>query len=113
LSHALVGSAGRINANWINGAGWNPRPAFVNAIMKLYCYFRRFYINYVIDVSWDETAGVWCAVCDDIPLALESNSFDALIVKVKIASYATLEANGQTTDNIRLCFKAIHWESIA
>jgi hypothetical protein len=36
-------------------------------------------MNYSIDVTWDEAAGVWCAVCDDIPLALESNSFDALI----------------------------------
>ena len=70
-------------------------------------------MNYDIDVNWDETAGVWCAVCDDIPLALESNSFDALIVKVKIAAYETLESNGQMTDNIRLCFKTTHWEDIA
>jgi len=70
-------------------------------------------MNYNIDVSWDEEAGVWCAVCDDIPLALESNSFDALIIKVKIAAYETLELNGEMTDNIKLCFKAVHWESIA
>ena len=70
-------------------------------------------MNYNIDVNWDETAGVWCAVCDEIPLALESNSFDALIVKVKIAAYETLELNGETTDNIKLCFKTTHWESIA
>ena len=38
-------------------------------------------MNYNIDVNWDEEAGVWCAVCDEIPLALESNSFDALIIK--------------------------------
>ena len=68
---------------------------------------------YNIDVNWDETAGVWCAVCDDIPLALESNSFDALIEKVKIAAYEILEINGKATDNLRLCFKTIHWESIA
>ena len=70
-------------------------------------------MNYNIDVNWDETAGVWYAVCDDIPLALESNSFDALIVKVKIAAYETLEANGEMTDNISLCFKTIHMEKIA
>ena len=70
-------------------------------------------MNYNIDVNWDEEAGVWCAVCDDIPLALESNSFDALIVKVKIAAYETLELNGQMTDNISLRFKATHWENIA
>ena len=70
-------------------------------------------MNYNIDMSWDEEAGVWCAVCDEIPLALESNSFDALILKVKIAAYETLEANGEMTDNIKLCFKTSHWENIA
>ena len=70
-------------------------------------------VNYDIDVTWDETAGVWCAVCDEIPLAMESNSFDALILKVKIAAYETLELNGEITDNINLCFKTVHWESIA
>ena len=61
-------------------------------------------MNYNIDVSWDEEAGVWCAVCDDIPIALESNSFDALILKVKTAAYEILELNGKMTDNIKLCF---------
>ena len=70
-------------------------------------------MSYNIDVIWDGEAGVWCAVCDDIPLALESNSFDALIIKVKIAAYETLEMNGKMTNNIKLCFKTVHWESIA
>ena len=70
-------------------------------------------MNYNIDITWDENAGVWCAVCDDIPIALESNSFDALIEKVKTAAYEILELNGKMTDNIILCFKAIHWENIA
>ena len=64
-------------------------------------------MNYTVDVNWDETAGVWCAVCDDIPVALESNSFDALIEKVKTAAYEILELNGKMTDNISLCFKTI------
>ena len=70
-------------------------------------------MTYYIDMSWDETAGVWCAVCDEIPLALESNSFDALIGKVKVVAYEILELNKKVTDNIRLCFKTTHWESIA
>ena len=70
-------------------------------------------MNYTIDITWDKDAGVWCAVCDDIPLALESNSFDALIVKVKIAAYEILELNGQIIENINLCFKTVHWENIA
>jgi Domain of unknown function (DUF1902). len=70
-------------------------------------------MEYNIDVNWDETAGVWCAVCDDIPLALESNSFDALIEKVKTVAYEILELNGKLTEDIKLCFKANHWERIA
>jgi len=68
---------------------------------------------YEINVNWDEDAGVWYAVCDDIPIALESNSFDALIAKVKIATYELLELNGKLCDNIRLCFKTTHLERIA
>lgn len=67
-------------------------------------------MNYEIEVTWDETAGVWCAVCDNIPLALESNSFDALIARVKIATPEILALNG-TTENIGLCFKAVHFRA--
>ena len=57
-----------------------------------------FIMSYQIDVNWDEEAGVWCAVCDEIPVALESNSFDALIERVKIAAYEILELNGKEND---------------
>jgi len=70
-------------------------------------------MNYSIDVNWDETAGVWCAVCGDIPLALESNSFDALIEKVKIAAIETLELNKKQVNNVKLWFKTAHCEDIA
>ena len=68
---------------------------------------------YNIDVSWDAQAGVWCAVCDDIPAALESNSFDALIERVKVAAHEILEINGKMNESVRLCFKTTHWEDIA
>jgi len=68
---------------------------------------------YDIDVNWDERAGVWCAVCDNIPIALESNSFDALIKRVKAAAIEILELNGKITKNIQLRFKTVHLESIA
>ena len=70
-------------------------------------------MSYEIDVIWDEEAGVWCAVCDNIPLALESNSFDALIERVKVAANEILELNGKKRENTRLCFKTDHWECIA
>jgi len=70
-------------------------------------------MNYDIDVNWDGEAGVWYAICDDIPIALESHSFDALIERVKVAAIEILEMNGKSRDSMRLCFKATHWESIA
>jgi addiction module RelB/DinJ family antitoxin len=42
------------------------------------------YMSYEIEVTWDEIAKVWCAVCDDIPLALKGLSFDTLLSKVKM-----------------------------
>jgi len=70
-------------------------------------------MEYMIDVNWDDAAGVWFAVCDDIPLTLESNSFDALIKRVKNVAYEILPLNNQSTEAVKLCFKTSRWESIA
>lgn len=70
-------------------------------------------MSYDIEVNWDEDAGVWCAVCDKIPLALESNSFDALIEKVKTAAHEILELNQKLSNGAQLCFKTDYRESIA
>lgn len=50
--------------------------------------------EYVINMKWDDEARVWTAVCDDIPIALESGSFDALVERVKTAAPEILELNG-------------------
>lgn len=43
-------------------------------------------MNYSINLLWDSDAMVWVATSEDIKgLVLESNSFDALIEKVKYA----------------------------
>ncbi|MCL2564497.1 MAG: DUF1902 domain-containing protein [Defluviitaleaceae bacterium] len=65
-------------------------------------------MTYEILANWDEEAGVWCAVCNDIPLALESNSFDALIEKVKTVAIEILELNGKREEDVKLCFKVVH-----
>ena len=54
-------------------------------------------MNYNIDIIWDEEAQVWCAICDDIPLALENSSFDTLIQRVKTTAHEILELNGKLT----------------
>ena len=48
---------------------------------------------YSINIEWDEEARVWVAISDDIPLALESGSLDALIERVKIIAPEILELN--------------------
>jgi len=52
-------------------------------------------------------------VCDDIPIALESNSFDRLIERVKNAAPEILELNGKQTEDVELCFITAHREKIA
>jgi len=70
-------------------------------------------MSYDIDVNWDDEARVWYAVCDSIPIALESNSFDALIERVKVAAFEILELNGNIVENTQLHFKTNRLEKIA
>mgnify|MGYP001499210641 FL=1 len=62
--------------------------------------------EYTVLVTWDEEAQVWSAISDEIPLALESGSLDALIERVKMATPEILELNGKEDSKIRLFFKA-------
>ena len=52
--------------------------------------------EYKINFAWDDDAGVWTAICDELPLALESNSFDALIEKVKVVAAEIHELNHES-----------------
>lgn len=69
-------------------------------------------MEYIIDFRWDNDAGVWTAICDAIPLALESNSFDALIDRVKVCAAEILDINNSGTP-VKLCMKTERWENIA
>jgi len=61
--------------------------------------------EYIVLLSWDDEASVWIAENDDIPIAFESDSLDALIERVRIATPELLELNGRTTINSTLHFK--------
>ncbi len=50
-------------------------------------------MEYVIRLQWDPEAEVWVALNDYIPLALESDSLDQLVNKVKDAVPELLELN--------------------
>ena len=51
--------------------------------------------EYTITLFWDQEASVWCAFNDEIPMALESASVDALIERVKLATPELLKLNGK------------------
>lgn len=51
-------------------------------------------MKYTVKLTWDSEASMWIATSDDVPgLVLESNSYDALIEKVKFAIPELLELN--------------------
>jgi hypothetical protein len=60
--------------------------------------------GYTITITFDEEAAVWYAINDDIPIALESDSLDFLIERVKIAVPELLELNGKNHENTVLHF---------
>ena len=49
--------------------------------------------EYTVQLSWDDEAEVWIAINDEIPLALESDSLDNLIERVKLAAPEIIEMN--------------------
>jgi hypothetical protein len=61
--------------------------------------------EYEILLIWDDESARWIAENDDIPVAFESDSLDALIDRVKIAVPELLELNGKNHVNVVLNFK--------
>ena len=49
--------------------------------------------EYTVQLFWDDEAEVWIAINDEIPLALESDSLDKLIERVKLAAPEIIEMN--------------------
>lgn len=51
-------------------------------------------MEYKVNVTWDNEAGVWIVQSDDIPgLVLEGGSLDALIERVRFAAPELIELN--------------------
>ena len=61
--------------------------------------------EYTVALFWDDEAAVWVAENDDIPIALESDSLDMLIERVRKATPELLELNGKNHVNAALNFK--------
>ena len=71
-------------------------------------------IEYVIDLLWDNEVGIWSAVNNEIPIALESGSLDALIERVKFAVPEMLIENNLMPESkeIQLKFNAVRTERL-
>ncbi len=61
--------------------------------MKIYGENNENHTEYIVNFIWDGEAKVWVAICDDIPLALESESLDELINRVRQAAPEIIELN--------------------
>jgi hypothetical protein len=61
--------------------------------------------EYEIAIAFDDEARRWYAINDDIPIALEDDSLDTLIDRVKQAAPEVLEANKMPHVGFSLAFK--------
>ena len=52
-------------------------------------------MDYTINLTWNPEAKVWLAINDEIPIALESESIDELIRKVRLAVPEMMELNNR------------------
>ena len=52
-------------------------------------------IDYRVKMQWDNEASVWIATSQDVPgLVLESETYDVLLEKVRLAIPELIELNG-------------------
>ena len=60
-----------------------------------------------IKIIWDDESNSWYSETDDVPgMALDSNSFDALLEKVQLIAPDMLEANCNYVGPIHFTFTA-------
>jgi len=55
-------------------------------------------MEYTVLLTWDDEAKVWVAENDDIPIALESPSFDTLVERVRQTAPEILAENRKPAD---------------
>lgn len=65
----------------------------------------RCFMSFKVNIHWDDQAEVWVAVCDELGIALESGSYDALIEKLKVTIPEMIELNGYT--DVKVCLSTL------
>jgi len=67
----------------------------------------------LIKILWDAESNSWYAETDDVPgMSLGSNSYDALLEKVRLIAPDMLEANRNYLGPITFTFTTEHTETI-
>jgi len=70
-------------------------------------------MNCKVKLLWDNESNSWYTETDDIPgMTLDSNSFDALLEKVRLIAPDMLEANCNYLGPITFTFISEHTETI-
>ncbi|MBE5858325.1 MAG: DUF1902 domain-containing protein [Lachnospiraceae bacterium] len=54
----------------------------------------RCFMDVAVRIHWDDEAEVWVAINDELGIALESESYDALVERLKMAIPEMAELNG-------------------
>ncbi len=62
-------------------------------------------MNLKVNIHWDEQAEVWVAIGDELGIALESGSYDALLEKLKVTIPEMIELNGFT--DVKVCLSTL------
>lgn len=76
-------------------------------------YKEAFFMEYIINFTWDSEANVWVATSDDVPgLVLESGSFDALLERTRITVPELLSLNSCENHPISLIFTSERHEKM-
>ena len=71
-------------------------------------------MEYIINLIWDEEAGVWVATSEDVPgLVLESGSFDALIERVRFSIPELIKLNSPQIQPLSVTFVSKRQERIS
>ena len=48
---------------------------------------------FTVKTAWDDEASVWIAICDEIPIATESDTYESLVERVKLVAPEIIELN--------------------
>jgi len=69
-------------------------------------------MKHIVKVNWDDDANVWYAICSTVPFAIENESLDTLIERIKVVATETLNINNTPYCNSSLVIQAEYIQSI-